>query len=93
MELQVKFLPMWKCLETEDGVEKLLAHLGVLDGERPGGRDRLSQNRALFDYTVRRGETIADYILGRGSHMSDAEVKGLTLPDNVKARFYEEGAN
>eukprot|EP00959_Pyramimonas_sp_CCMP1952_P140800 2946850-Pyramimonas_sp.AAC.1 len=42
---------------------------------------------------IHRGESITDYVLRRDHQLSDAEARGLVLPDNVKARYLEEGAN
>eukprot|EP00959_Pyramimonas_sp_CCMP1952_P282049 5895145-Pyramimonas_sp.AAC.1 len=42
---------------------------------------------------IKRGESLTDYVLRRDQQLSDAEVHGLPLPDKVKARYLEEGAN
>eukprot|EP00959_Pyramimonas_sp_CCMP1952_P087728 1835665-Pyramimonas_sp.AAC.1 len=42
---------------------------------------------------IHRGESITDYVLRRDHQLSDAEARGLILPDNVRARYLEEGAN
>eukprot|EP00959_Pyramimonas_sp_CCMP1952_P317248 6639803-Pyramimonas_sp.AAC.1 len=42
---------------------------------------------------IRRGETLTDYVLRRDAQLADAEARGLVLPDNVRARYLEEGAD
>eukprot|EP00959_Pyramimonas_sp_CCMP1952_P204102 4268555-Pyramimonas_sp.AAC.1 len=34
-----------------------------------------------------------DFVIGRDQQIAAAERLGVTLPDAVKARYYEEGAN
>eukprot|EP00959_Pyramimonas_sp_CCMP1952_P045887 958975-Pyramimonas_sp.AAC.1 len=72
-------------LDAADGIAKLLSHLSILNGERPGDRERGAQNLALFDHMVRRGETLTDFVLRRDAQTAEAEVHGLTLPDPIKA--------
>eukprot|EP00959_Pyramimonas_sp_CCMP1952_P416867 8733657-Pyramimonas_sp.AAC.1 len=64
----------------------------MLNGERPGDRERSAQNLALFDHMIRRGETLTDFVLRWDAQIAEAEVHGLKLPDPVKARYLEEGA-
>eukprot|EP00959_Pyramimonas_sp_CCMP1952_P173343 3622357-Pyramimonas_sp.AAC.1 len=46
VDMQGRFKLIRHESETEDGVEKLLAHLSVLNGERPGDRERAAHNAA-----------------------------------------------
>eukprot|EP00959_Pyramimonas_sp_CCMP1952_P328745 6882879-Pyramimonas_sp.AAC.1 len=61
VELQLKFKTVRATLENDHGIDNLIAHLCVLNGERPGDRDRVAHSQALFDYMIRRGESLTDY--------------------------------
>eukprot|EP00959_Pyramimonas_sp_CCMP1952_P317448 6643891-Pyramimonas_sp.AAC.1 len=51
-ELQLKFKPIAASLLKPDGAQKVVEHLAILDGERPGDRERLSHVHASFDYMI-----------------------------------------
>eukprot|EP00959_Pyramimonas_sp_CCMP1952_P305754 6398382-Pyramimonas_sp.AAC.1 len=42
---------------------------------------------------IQRNESITDFVLRRDAQLADAAARGLVLPDNVLARYLEEGAN
>eukprot|EP00959_Pyramimonas_sp_CCMP1952_P202908 4243678-Pyramimonas_sp.AAC.1 len=61
IELQARFKPVLADLDKDEGLNSLLEHLGVLNGERPGDVQRDATNKALFDYFIHRNESITDF--------------------------------
>eukprot|EP00959_Pyramimonas_sp_CCMP1952_P041246 862732-Pyramimonas_sp.AAC.1 len=92
LELQAKFKTVRLSLAMGSGLDRLAEHLTLLSGERPGDKDRQMQNEALFDYVIKKGESLTDYVIRRDGQMLQAESAGLTLADSIKTRYYEEGA-
>ncbi|CAK0800210.1 unnamed protein product, partial [Prorocentrum cordatum] len=93
IELQARFKSIRHLTDESDGLSQVIDHLKLLNGERPGDKEREAHNQALFDYAIKKGETLTDYVIRRDQQIAAAERLGLTLPDTVKARYYEERAN
>eukprot|EP00959_Pyramimonas_sp_CCMP1952_P301237 6302790-Pyramimonas_sp.AAC.1 len=41
---------------------------------------------------IRKGGSLTEYVVRRDAEIAEAENHGLSLPDEVKARYLEEGA-
>ena len=67
VEVQQKFKAIRRTLDYRYGVDKLLEHLAVLNGERPGERLRLAVSTALFRASAHRGEALTDFAARRDS--------------------------
>eukprot|EP00959_Pyramimonas_sp_CCMP1952_P348280 7295518-Pyramimonas_sp.AAC.1 len=80
--MQVKFRTIRTELEGPDGVEKLIQHLSLLNGERPGDAERTAHEAALFDYQIRKAESLTEYMLRRDAQVFEAEKRNLALPDS-----------
>eukprot|EP00959_Pyramimonas_sp_CCMP1952_P107443 2246325-Pyramimonas_sp.AAC.1 len=92
IDVQQRFVSIRPTLDHEKGPTTLIERLSVLNGERPGDKEREAHCAALFHYGIRRGETLTDFVLRRDLETAEVERFGLALPDQVKARFFEEGA-
>ena len=92
IDLQTKCKGIRHLLDTEEGITELLKHLHLLKGEKPGDKEREAHNEALFDYLIRPTESLTSFVIRRDSQIAQAERFGLSLPDAVQARYYEEGA-
>ncbi len=80
-------------LSCASGVSRVLAHLSVLNGERPGDDQKKANREAMYQVGILRGETLTDYALRRERQFDEAEKHGTVFPDPTKAQMSEEGAN
>ena len=92
LDLQKTLRPIATRIDGENGVQVYLQYLATLKGEVPGDRGRRAANRALFAVHREKGETLTKYAMRREMQFNDAELAGVTLPDEVKMRCLEEGA-
>ena len=80
-------------LACAGGVNRVLSHLAVLNGERPGDDQRKANREAMYQIGIQRGETLTDYVLRRDRQFDEAERHGTVFPEPTKAQLLEEGAN
>ncbi len=80
-------------LSCASGVSRVLGHLAVLNGERPGDDQKKANREAMYKVGIERGETLTDYVLRRETQFDEAEKRGTVFPDQTKAQMLEEGAN
>ena len=80
-------------LACASGVSRVLSHLSVLNGERPGDDQKKANREAMYQVGILRGETLTDYVLRRERQFDEAEKHGTVFPDQTKAQMLEEGAN
>ena len=92
VELQAKLRAVEGDLDEEDGLESLLTHLALLRGERPSDEERKSLSEAMFDVSLRKGETLTDFVIRRERQFLKAAKYGVELPDKVRATLLLEGA-
>eukprot|EP00959_Pyramimonas_sp_CCMP1952_P156053 3263927-Pyramimonas_sp.AAC.1 len=56
-------------------------------------RDQATENgkpKMQLFFNITRGETLTELVIRRDSQIFQAEPLGLALPDDIKARYYEE---
>ena len=75
------------------GVNRILSHLAVLNGERPGDDQKKANREAIYQIGIQRAEALTDYVLRRGRQFDEAAKHGTIFPGRTKAQMLEEGAD
>eukprot|EP00974_Lingulodinium_polyedra_P064024 6183919-Lingulodinium_polyedra.AAC.1 len=79
-------------LATADGLDRLVAELSMLAGEKEEDAKRRAVREALFDLERRNGESLAQYSARRDAQFLKAEQFELKLDSITKGMMLEEGA-
>eukprot|EP00959_Pyramimonas_sp_CCMP1952_P094517 1977070-Pyramimonas_sp.AAC.1 len=78
-------------LTSADGAQTILARLDTLSGERHDDDRRKAGRECLFNYKRKSTETLSQYSVRMQQQFDQLQVQGLSLDDEWKKLFLEEG--
>ena len=83
VEMQKKLKDFARALDAEDGVDKLFDKLKLFAGQRPEDLKNKAFAAAMFEHTIRKNESVTEYVIRRESQWQRNAEFGSDLPSDI----------